>query len=300
MRQIPSLNALRAFEAAARHQNFGVAADELCVTPGAISQQIKALESYLGLALFQKSGRRVVMTQEAQMLLPELREAFGLIQKSLSRLGDSETGLLTISTTLAFAAKWLLPRLYQFQAQYPDIDIRLDTNDRLTQFDQENVDASIRFGNGDYPGLKALPIKSISGEKIIPVCNPALLDGAQPLLKPQDLQFHTLLHDDTMLNSDVLTTWPKWLAWVGVTTVDAARGLHFSNSLLAIDAAISGQGVALGCEFVVKDDLRAGHLVQPFSTPCKLDYSYHLVFPDKRVNKKLEYFYQWLLEQCDK
>lgn len=300
MRQIPSLNALRAFEAAARHQNFGVAADELCVTPAAISQQIKALESYLGLALFQKAGRRVVMTHAAQLLLPELREAFGLIEKSLSRLGDTETGLLTISTTLAFAAKWLMPRLHHFQGLYPDIDIRLDTNDRLTQFERENIDAAIRFGPGEYPGLQALPLKSITGESIIPVCSPALLRGQKTLLSPDDLQFHTLLHDDTMLNNDVLTTWPKWLTWAGVTGIDATRGLHFGNSLLAIDAAINGQGVALGCEFVVKDDLDAGRLVQPFSIKCKLDYSYHLVFPDRKVNKKVEYFYRWLLAQCDK
>lgn len=297
MKQIPSLNALRAFEAAARHQSFGAAADELCVTPAAISQQIKGLEGYLGLSLFQRVGRRVTMTQEAKIILPELREAFGLIEKSLSRLGDGETGLLTINTTLAFAAKWLLPRIHHFQARYPDIDVRLNTNDRLTRFEHENADAAIRFGAGDYSGLKSLPIKADAREKILPVCSPDLLKGKTPLKTVEDLRFHTLLHDDTVLNNAILPGWSQWLAAAGAANIDAKRGLHFGNSVLAIEAAINGHGVALSCGFVVSDDLKAGRLVQPLSVPCDLEYNYHLVFPERRVSRKVEYFYQWLLEK---
>lgn len=298
--QIPSLNALRAFEAAARRQRFGAAADELCVTPAAISQQIKSLESYVGLKLFQRVGRRVTMTQEAQMILPELREAFALIEKSLSRLGDGETGLLTINTTLAFAAKWLLPRIHHFQGLYPKIDIRLNTCDQLTHFEQENVDAAIRFGSGSYDGLKSLPITSVTREKIFPVCSPDLLTKNSPLEKVEDLQFHTLLHDDTMLKNTILPSWSKWLTQAGAANVaDTRPGLHFGNSVLAIDAAINGQGVALSCGFVVSDDLKAGRLIQPLSEPCDLEYSYHLVSPANRVNKKVEYFYRWLLKQCE-
>jgi len=299
MRPIPSLNALRAFEAAARYQSFGAAADELCVTPAAISQQIKSLENYLGLKLFQRVGRRVTMTQDAQIILPELREAFGLIEKSLSRLGDGETGLLTINTTLAFAAKWLLPRIHYFQEQYPEIDIRLNTSDRLTQFEQENVDAAIRFGSGNYSGLKSLPIKAVTREKIFPVCSPDLLNRASPLKKIEDLRFHTLLHDNTIQNNPILPGWPQWMEQAGVNEVDTKRGLHFGNSVLAIDAAINGQGVALSCGFVVSDDLKAGRLVQPLSIPCDLEYNYHLVSPANRVNRKVEYFYHWLLVQCE-
>ena len=298
MRQIPSLNALRAFEAAARQQNFAAAADELNVTPAAISQQIKGLEGYLGLKLFQRAGRQLALTREAEIILPELREAFGLIRKSLSRLGDGETGQLTINTTLAFAAKWLLPRMHHFQAQYPKINIRLNTNDRLTDFEQENVDTAIRFGSGDYSGLTSLPIKPVTREKIFPVCSPDLLGKNPPLKSLQDLQFHTLLHDDTMQNNPVLPTWAQWLSDAGIENVDAKSGLHFGNSLLAIDAATNGQGVALSCGFVVSDDLKAGRLVQPLSMPCDLEYNYYLVFPEHKANKKVEYFYQWLLEQC--
>lgn len=297
MKSIPSLNALRAFEAAARYQSFGMAADELCVTPAAISQQIKSLENHLGIRLFQRVGRRVVITQEGHMILPELREAFSLIEKSLSRLNDDETGLLTINTTLALAAKWLLPRIHHFQSRYPDIDIRLNTNDRLTRFEHENVDAAIIFGPGDYEGLNALPIKTNTHENIFPVCSPQLLTKNKPLKTVEDLKFHTLLHDDTVLNSTLLPDWKQWLSTANCR-INAEKGLHFGNSVLAIEAAINGQGVALSCELVARDDLKAGRLIQPLSIPCTLEYSYHLIFPKRRVSKKVELFYEWLVEEC--
>ena len=299
---MPPLNALRAFESAARQQSFGQAADELGVTPAAISQQIKALESYLGLVLFHRVGRRVVMSQEAQLILPELKAAFGLIEKGLSRLGQlgqSETGLLTISASLAFTAMWLLPRLHRFKEQYPQIDIRLDANDRMTRFGEEGIDAAIRFGSGEYPGLTSLPLGVVGKEGVIPVCSPALLKAKQhPLKSPEDLRYHTLIHDDAMSGEGKLPTWTKWLSDAGIYTMDTLRGLHFSNSMLAIEAAIDGQGVALSSSFLVQDDLAAGHLLQPFSSPGQTEYNYHLVFPEHRPNKKIEYFYHWLMQVC--
>ena len=260
MRPIPSLNALRAFEAAARHQSFGIAADELCVTPAAISQQIKGLESYLGIRLFQRVGRRVTTTHEAKIILPELREAFALIEKSLSRLGDGETGQLTISTTLAFAAKWLLPRIHHFHAKHPDIDIRLNTNDRLPRFEQENVDAAIIFGSGDNNELKSLPIKSTDREKIIPVCSPQLLKEKKPLKTITDLKFHTLLHDDFESADQNTPNWGTWLRAAGCE-VDANSGPHFPLTSMVLEAATLGHGVALVGRVIAGGHLASGQLV---------------------------------------
>jgi len=295
--RIPPLNALRAFEAAARHLSFAAAAEELCVTPAAISHQIKSLEGYLGVPLFQRINRRVILTDQGQFMLPGLKQGFGLIEKALSHLSeDGESGLLTVSANPAFTAKWLLPRIHLFQERHPKIDVRLDAEPALADFHKGKVDVAVRFGSGQYPGLESKPIRPLMREKIFPVCSPALLNGKRPLRGPEDLRFHTLLHDETLTGENVVPDWATWLTAAGIGGVDPRRGLRFNNSVLAIEAAINGQGVALGCSFVVADDLAAGRLVRPFAIPCVLEYSYFLVYPRSRSSKKVQKFHEWLTE----
>lgn len=298
--KIPPLNALRAFVAAARHLSFVAAADELCVTPAAISHQIKGLEDYLGMSLFKRLKRRVVLTDQGQLILPELKQAFALIEHAMANLArDEQRDVLTVSATPAFTAKWLLPRIHLFRERHPEIDVRLDATHELEDMERGQVDVAIRFGSGEYPGLESKPLRPGIPEKVFPVCSPALLGGKHPLKQPTDLQHHTLLHDETIKGTGVLPSWQTWLASAGVDSVPANRGLRFNNSVLAIDAAINGQGVALSCGFVVADDLAAGRLVRPFAIPCNLEYNYFVVYPRNRASDKVEKFYQWLVAMRD-
>lgn len=298
--RIPPLNALRAFEAAARHLSLVAAANELCVTPAAISHQIKGLEDYLGLPLFKRVKRRVVLTDQGQLVMPELKQAFALIERAMGSLAKVESrDVLTVSATPAFAAKWLLPRIHLFRERHPEIDVRLDATHELEDLERAQVDVAIRFGMGDYPGLESRSLRPGIPEKVYPVCNPALLNGVHPLKEPSDLRYHTLLHDDSMKGTGVLPSWSTWLASAGIDAVPATRGLHFNNSVLAIDAAINGQGVALSCSFVVADDLAAGRLVRPFDTPCDMEHNYYVVYPRARAGEKVEKFYEWLVAMRD-
>lgn len=294
--QIPPLNALRAFEAAARHLSLAAAANELCVTPAAISHQIKGLENYLGVPLFKRVKRRVVLTDQGQLILPELKQAFALIEHAMGNLARTELrDVLTVSATPAFAAKWLLPRIHLFGERHPEIDVRLDATHDVQDLERSQVDVAIRFGAGDYPGLESWPLRPGVPEKVYPVCSPALLAGEHPLRQPSDLRYHTLLHDETIKGAGVLPSWKTWLASAGLDSIPADRGLRFNNSVLAIDAAINGQGVALSCSFVVADDLAAGRLVRPFDTPCDLEHNYYVVYPRGHAGDKVEKFYKWLV-----
>jgi len=299
--KIPPLNALRAFEAAARHLSFVAAADELCVTPAAISHQIKGLEDYLGVLLFRRLKRRVMLTDQGQLILPELKQAFALIEHAMANLAkDGQREALTVSATPAFAAKWLLPRIHLFRDRHPEIDVRLDATHALEDLERSEVDVAIRFGSGMYPGLESRPLRPGIRESVFPVCSPSLLGGEHPLTQPSDLRYHTLLHDETVKGAGILPNWQTWLAAAGVDSVPAQRGLRFNNSVLAIDAAINGQGVALSCSFVVADDLAAGRLVRPFGIRCELEYNYFVVYPrSRRASDKVEKFYQWLVAMCE-
>lgn len=302
--RIPPLNALRAFEAAARHLSFVAAANELCVTPAAISHQIKGLEEYLGIALFERVQRRVVLTDHGRLLLPELKQAFALIEHAMINLAKADSrNVLTVSATPAFAAKWLLPRIHVFREKHPGIDVRLDATHEVVNLERSRVDVAIRFGTGDYPGLESRSLRPGIAERVHPVCSPSLLEGEHPLKQPGDLRFHTLLHDETVIAMGALPNWKTWLASAGVDCVPASRGLHFNNAVLAIDAAINGQGVALSCGFVVADDVAAGRLVHPFRTACDLEHNYYVVYRRGSADDKVEKFYQWLVdmrEQMDR
>ena len=291
-RRLPPLNAVRAFEAAARHLSFTKAAEELNVTQAAVSHQVKALEERLQVPLFRRLNRGLVLTGAGASYLRELEDILDRLEQATERLRTSEaTGVLTVSTSTSFAAKWLVPRLQRFRERRPDIDVRIDANDALTDFRRDDVDLAIRYGRGVYPGLaSALLLQDI----VFPVCSPKLLEGVQPLQEPSDLKHFTLLHDQ-----GVVEDWRTWLRTAGVKDVDPTRGPVFSHSAMLIEAAIAGQGVALARRSMVARDLREGRLVQPFSLSLKSEFFYWVVCPEATADKpKIAEFRAWLLEEA--
>ncbi|MDX1514041.1 MAG: transcriptional regulator GcvA, partial [Gammaproteobacteria bacterium] len=229
-RKLPPLNALRAFEAAARHLSFTRAAEELHVTQAAVSHQVKSLEEYLGIKLFRRFNRSLLLTDEGQAYLPTMTKAFDLMSDATSRLVKKDpAGPLTVSVLPSFAARWLVPRLGRFRRAHPEIDLRIDPATQLVDFGRGDVDVGIRYGRGEYPGLRS---DRLMEEDIFPVCSPALLDGEHPLKDPEDLAHHTLLHDDG--HGD----WRTWLLAAGVDGVDPTRGPIFTDSSMLIQAAM--------------------------------------------------------------
>jgi LysR family glycine cleavage system transcriptional activator len=298
-RRLPPLNSLRAFEAAARHLSFKEAADELGVTPAAISQQVRALEEQCGRALFRRLTRALELTEAGRAALP-------LLTEGLDRLADGaeamrSTGpsrVITVSTAPSFAAKWLLPRLEGFRARHPDYDVRLDATDALADFSRGGVDLAIRYGRGRYPGLVA---ECLMGETSFPVCAPALLERGPPLQTPEDLRNHTLLHIDWKMEHDSAPNWRMWLRAAGVRAGFAERGPRFSNDSLAVQAAVEGQGVALAGEALAGGDLAAGRLVRPFPQEIAqaTAFCYYLVHPPGREeDARVSAFRDWLLEEA--
>jgi LysR family glycine cleavage system transcriptional activator len=286
--RFPPLNALRAFEAAARHLSFTVAAAELFVTPGAVSHQVKLLEKYLGVTLFRRLTRALELTPEARALLPKVQEGLASLNEAVERVRAREDAKsLTVIAPPNFAARWLVPRLASFTAAHPAIELhiasrpamidgRLDS-EVVPRTDTETPVAMVRFGDGHYPGAK---VDEVFSAVYVPVCSPALLQGPHPLRKPKDLRFHTLLHDDTVVEEGARPSWGDWLAAVGVEGVDAARGPHFSDASLAFEAALEGLGVALAMKPLVRTEIEAGRLVVPFDITSPASYSYYLVTPE--------------------
>jgi LysR family glycine cleavage system transcriptional activator len=296
-RRLTHLNGVRAFEAVARHMSFAKAAEELGVTPAAVSQQVKTLEDYLGVKLFRRAQRAIFLTETAQAILPEVREGFDLVAAGLSRARAQRGGRpLVVSVTPSVAAKWLMPRLERFLARHPDVDIRLDTTTRIVDLAREDVDVALRYGDGRYPGLEVVPLMS---EQVFPVCSPALLEGRHPLRAVEDLPRHTLIHDASMPKGSAFPSWAGWLEAAGVPGVDASRGLQVNASMLAIQAALDGQGVALGRSVLVADDLAAGRLVRPFALALPLRFGYYVVHrTDLPRQSRVLLFRRWLLEEA--
>lgn len=288
--RLPSLNALRAFEAAARHLSFKEAGRELAVTAGAVSQQVKALEAELGVALFRRLIRQIVLTEAGQALLPKVRQAFQILSAATEGLlSGEETGSLTISTFPAFAAKWLVPRLGRFTERHPEIDVRISATPELVDFRREAVDLAVRQGEGDYPGLRS---DFLTHAELFPVCSPALLAGPHPLRAPADLRFHHLLHSRREVE------WSLWLKAHGVEGVDPSRGTRFSDYALALEAAIMGQGVAISREPLVTADLASGALVRPFPQALPDQMDYYLVYPEERADHpKIALFRAWIVAE---
>jgi LysR family glycine cleavage system transcriptional activator len=289
-RRLPPLNALRAFEAAARHLSFTRAAAELHVTQTAISHQIKALEERLGVRLFRRLPRGLLLTEAAQRLLPPVRDAFDQIAAATERLAAGGVGAtLTVSVLPSFAAKWLVPRLGRLRAAHPDLDLRISASSELVDFARDDVDVGIRMGSGVYPGLR---VERLFGEALVPVCSPLLREGPHPLLRPEDLAHHVLLHDEDYAG------WELWLRLAGVPGVLARRGPVFTDSGMVVQAAAEGQGVALARRVLAAGDLAAGRLVQPFDVSIPHDLAYYLVCPEASAEQpKIAAFRSWLLAE---
>jgi LysR family transcriptional regulator, glycine cleavage system transcriptional activator len=290
-RHLPPLNTLRSFEAAARLASFSLAADELHVTHGAVSRAIAQLEDFLGIKLFQRKTRQVLLTPAGAVYAARVRDALDRIAgATLALTRDDAKGPLSVSTTPNFAAKWLVPRLVRFRRANPGIDIRLETSERLTNFEADGIDIALRFGRGVYPGLVSV---LMVGADQFPVCSPALLSGGQPLQQPSDLAHHTLIHDDFAID------WAAWLRFAGVAGVDAELGPVYPSSALAIEAAAQGEGVALVRSALVAADLSSGRLVKPFDLSLPSDAAYYAVCPPRALERqRVKAFRDWLLAEA--
>ena len=289
--RLPSLNGLRAFEAAARHLSFTLAAAELNVTQTAISHQIKRLEQELGIRLFVRQNRALALTPQARDYLPGIRAAFNDLRLATDRLRRHDSdNVLTISTLASLAAKWLLPRLTAFQKAHPKIDVRITTSTAMVDFKDGDVDAAIRYGRGRWAGLRA---DWLTADHLFPVCSPALLRGDKPLRMPADLAHHTLLHTSAGYDDD----WRLWLIAAGLPTELAThRGLSFDMIFMTLQAAIDGFGVAVGRTTYVEADLAQGRLIVPFEISLPADAGFYLVAPENAADlPKLAAFRRWLL-----
>jgi len=295
------LNALRAFEASARHQSFSAAAAELSVTPAAVGQLVRSLEDWLGTPLFHRStsGKaRLVPTEAAERALPDIRAGFDRLTLGLSRLRESSaSGVLTVTVSPAFAAKWLLPRLEHFQAEYPDTDVRLDTSLKLMDFTAQGIDIGVRYGRGEWPGLVA---EKLMDEQLFPVCSPQWLRQHPDVSEPSSLSARMLIHDQSVDTHIGFASWPTWLAHAGTPEVDTTRGLRINNSAAVLQAAIDGHGVALARSVMVRDDLASGRLVRLFPHIGQAsELAYFVVYRAECASlPKLLAFRDWLMHEA--
>ena len=291
-RRLPPLNALRAFEAAARHMNFSRAAEELSVTPGAVSQQIQNLEDYVGAALFKRTPKGLLLTDAAQTALPALREAFDRLGEAASMLTAAVDGRrVTVSAAPSFAAKWLVPRLGRFEALHPEVDVWLSAGMELVDFAGGEVDIAIRYGAGRYPGLEVVKLMT---ETVMPVASPELL-AENPLETPEDLARHVLLHDGSPDADDSCPDWTMWLTARGVKGVDGTRGPRFNQSNLVIEAAMNGRGVALAKRALAQADIDSGRLEAPLQINTAVDFAYYAVHPKAKGRlPQVKAFVKWI------
>jgi LysR family glycine cleavage system transcriptional activator len=308
--RLPPLAALRAFESAARHLSFKKAAEELNVTPAAVSQQIKALETYLGLSLFRRLTRALEMTAQGQAMLPKIREGFECLAAAIETAAQTCEGVLNINAPPSFASRWLLPRLPGFAVAHPEIEVRLsssaDTVDRRGETsvsEDEFLDPRsavnkvvIRYGKGHYPGYR---VEQILAPERVPVCSPQLPTPQRPLAMPADLHRHVLIHDETIDAEEHLSGWAQWLSSAGAVGIDAQRGPRFSNAVLAVEAALNGQGVALALRPLVAADIAAGRLIVPIDFAVPSPYAYYLVLPEAMTRRSsVAAFRSWLIDEA--
>ena len=291
LRRLPALNALKSFEAAARHESFTRAAEELCVTQGAVSHQVKALEAELGIKLFNRERQRLVITEAGREYLVVVRDALDRIAVGTERIVQRQSaGALTISTSPDFAAKWLVHRLGRFSETHPDIDLRVSATMHHVDFVREDVDVAVRHGDGDWEGLH---VQRLCVEQLFAVCSPKLAAGRQRLAKPSDVLKFPLLHLDARKD------WLRWLEAAGVAGADLSRGPVMNRASMLIDAAVDGQGIALARTALAAWDLINGRLVRPFGLALGLSKTYWIVCPKATAAlPKITTFRNWLLAQA--
>jgi LysR family glycine cleavage system transcriptional activator len=286
--RLPHLNALRVFESAARHLSLKDAAQELNVTPAAVSHQVKLLEDYLGVKLFRRLNRGLELTPTARVALPQLSAGFETLAQALAAMRPRpDTGQLTISAPPSFATRWLVPRLHRFFSAHPEIDVRVsarlrrvkqgggDSDSDVERATLENwlqeSDTAILYGHGGYAGYRS---DKLFAPTISPICSPRLLQSEQPLRMPQDLAHHLLVHDDTGVLYDGVGFWDVWLKAAGVDDVDTSRGSHFSHAVLAIEAAADALGVVATMPLLAASELATGRLIMPFELQVPLKSAY--------------------------
>jgi len=306
--RLPPLNALRAFEAAARHLSFKNAARELHVTPGAVSHQVKLLEDTLGLPLFRRLTRALELTPDGNALLPKVQEGLRNLAEAVERVRSRvEARTLTVMAPPNFAARWLVPRLGSFTERNPDLDLHIASRPQMIDGREDSVAspspeasevapvAMVRFGDGRYPGGR---VDQVFSAVYVPVCSPKLLRGQHAIRKPEDLRHHTLLHDETVVEEGARPSWSAWLEAVGVKDIDATHGTHFTDASLSLEAALEGLGVALAMKPLVRSEIEAGRLVMPFNVSSPSNFSYYLVTPEASTPKSsVDEFRKWLLEE---
>ena len=310
--RLPPLNALKAFESAARPRSVKRAAAELSVTPAAVSHQIKALEDYLGVRLFLRQNRALELTEAARAALPKLREGFDSLAQAVERLrAHKGMGQLTVSAAPSFAARWLMPRLHRFFEAHPEIDVRVSarlrqpiSGGRRAVAEEVTIDAwladsdvAILYGRGGYPGFRVDKVLALD---IAPICSPKLIiDPERPLSQPEDLKHHLLLHDDTGELYDGTSFWEVWLRAAGLTDIDVNRGPHFSHAVLAFEAAAEGHGVVATMPVLAEADLNAARLLTPFALRVPLESAYYLVSTEDSIARpSVAIFREWLLAEA--
>lgn len=308
--RLPPLSAMRAFEAASRHLSFKKAAEELHVTPAAISQQIKALEDYLGVQLFCRLTRALEITPQGAAMLPKVRQGFECFAAAVDCTRQPGEGVLTVTAPPSFAARWLVPRLPRFAALHPEVKLRLSSSgdavdrrgetrflaDEAADLRVASSTLAIRYGTGKYPGFH---VEQILAPDCVPVCSPLLPTAERPLRTPADLCRHVLIHDETIDDQEHQPNWREWLSHAGVSGVDAEGGPRFSNAVLAVEAALDGQGVALALKPLVEADVAAGRLLVPFKMSVPSPYSYFLVMRKVVADRgSAAAFRNWLLAEA--
>jgi len=296
MAAFPPLKAVRYFESAARHLSFSKAAEELNVTHSAISHQIKALEEWVGQPLFDRTGRALRLTEAGRQFLPPVRSAFQQLSDAAQDLRQlCHGGPLTVSVLPSLASKWLVPRLFDFRARHPEIEVRISATERVEQIGQGGIDIAIRYGRGKWPNVDS---ELLLKDDLFPIASPQLLNDDTPLKEPRDLANFTLLSDTTWQAAQ-FDFWQQWLEHAGVTGLELkGGGFSFNYSNLLIQAAIDGLGVALGNTMLASDDLKAGRLVKPFDISVPLDTGYYVVYVrDALKRPKIKAFRDWVMDQ---
>jgi LysR family glycine cleavage system transcriptional activator len=296
MAVFPPLKAVRYFEAAARHLSFSKAAEELNVTHSAISHQIKALEEWVGQPLFDRTGRALRLTEAGRQFLPPVRSAFQQLADAAQDLRQlCRGGPLTVSVLPSLASKWLVPRLFDFRARHPEIEVRISATERVEQIGQGGIDIAIRYGRGKWPNVDS---ELLLKDDLFPIASPSLLNADTPLKEPRDLANFNLISDTTWQAAQ-FDFWQQWLEHAGVTGLELkSGGFSFNYSNLLIQAAVDGLGVALGNTMLASDDLRAGRLVKPFDISVPLDTGYYVVYVrDALKRPKIRAFRDWVMDQ---
>lgn len=282
-RSLP-LTALRAFEAAARHGSFTRAAEELCVSQGAVSRQVQALEAKLDIVLFERQGRRIALSREGRLLGRAMTDALERLGDAVSRLSP-RGGVVTLSMLPSLATCWMAPRMLEFSAAYPDVDLRLSASRHLVDFQREGIDAAIRYGPGGWPDVDA---ELLATENILPVCSPDYA-ARLTLREPRDLARATLLHND------IPDSWHDWLAAAGCAEIFTEKGIYLDEDAALLRAAAEGEGMALGRTVLVERDLAQGRLAAPFDIRIPATFGYWFVTPLKgRGNRNIEIVRDWL------